>query len=185
VTHHAPHFEIRFYDSDSAIVWEELQRGRQIRLLPVEDISSDRRILELIGLEESYLTQPPYVFLHVGLAEDPTDGIVVWALRTGPDTALIHAVSSTPVAQTIAAIALKLPVEAIFFVWQPRRFSLMRYHILRLLEKPSAVPLDVRTLLRRVSAFGEAPEVHIRSKASAEGMPLEEVRRKRFRREHF
>lgn len=167
---------IRYYDSESAVVWNELERGRPIKLVPVEDISSDRRISELTGLQRAYVSDPPYVFLHASEADDPTDGVVVWAIRPAPESALIHAVSSAPIADTIAAIALSLPVESVFFVWQPRRLSLMRHYALRFLGRRSAVPLDVRWLLRRNS-----PKVFIRTEPSRQEITRPDHSRDQFR----
>ena len=79
-------------------------------------------------------------------------GLVVWAVCRCDEWALIHAAASALVADTIVEIALALPVNAISFIWEPRRLSLAKHYLLRCIGKRSAIPLDTMWLLRRESS---------------------------------
>jgi hypothetical protein len=153
---------IRFFDSESAIVWSELSTGQAFNLIPVRDVTADRLTCERSVLQRFYASEPPYVFLHVSVAESETGGVVVWAVRRGGDWALLHAVASTPVADTIAQIALSLPVRSVFFVWDPHRLSLAKHYLLRCIGKRTAVPLDTVWLIRRAANGKEPPKILIR-----------------------
>jgi hypothetical protein len=152
---------IRFFDSDAAAAWSDLSAARAVSLLPVDEVDGDYRAADLADLRRAYGDHSPYVFVHVTAADRPRDEIVVWADHLNRESALVLALSSAPVADTLVQIALHLPVESVFFVWEPRRLSLVKHYLLRSIGRRSAVPLDVLWLLRGRSRL--APSVLIRT----------------------
>lgn len=144
------------------MVWNELSAEREIGLIPVEGIEPERLTSELVDVRAGYTSESPHVFLHVTMTESDRNDIVVWAVRRRTDWALVHAVSSTTVAETIVNIACCLPVRSIHFIWSPTRLSLVKHYLFRFLGRESSIPLDVKRLLRRRSGGGMRPEVLIR-----------------------
>jgi hypothetical protein len=154
--------KIRFFDSQSAIVLDELSSSEQaLTLVPVREISANRMASDIKTLHRLHTTSPPYVFLHVSVSENDTDEILVWAARRSTDWALLHAISSEPIADTIAEIALSLPVKSVFFVWSQRRLSLAKHYLLRCVGKRTAVPLDTLWLVGRAANGRKPPNVFI------------------------
>lgn len=150
---------IRFFDSDSEIVWNELSLERGISLVPVEDIGTEHLVSEVAELRSVYVAEPPYVFLHVSVVESPVDDIVVWAIRRNCQWALVHAVGTDPIADTIAEITLALGVRSVIFRWEARRLSLVKHYLLRSIGRRSAIPLDVMRLLRCKQDDSHSPKV--------------------------
>lgn len=132
--------------------------------MPVRDLGTEQFTREIAALRRIYTGAPPYVFLHVSIAETETAGVVVWAVRRSDEWALIHATGSAPVADTIVEIALALPVNAVYFIWEPQRLSLAKHYLLRWMGKRTAIPLDTMWLIRRKSSK-EVPRVLIRCEA--------------------
>jgi hypothetical protein len=152
---------IRFFDSQSALVWNELSSGQAFNLIPVRDVGADQLTCELTELRRIYGSESPHVFLHVSETESDTDGVVVWAVRRSGWT-LLHAVASAPIADTIVEIALALPIKAVFFVWEPHRFSLAKYYLLRCIGRRTAVPLDTMWQIRRAANGNEPRDAVVR-----------------------
>jgi hypothetical protein len=153
---------IRFYDSQSAMLWNELSAAPALSLVPVSDIGKTRLTSEVETLSRIYTGEPPYVFVHVSVTEGETDGVVVWAVRHSCEWTLLHAVASAPIADTITAVALALPVKAVHFVWDPQRLSLAKHYLLRCFGKRTAVPLDTMWLIECAKNGKNAPKVLIR-----------------------
>ena len=159
---------IRFFDSQSALVWDELSSQRDLSLVPVRDLGTEQFAREIAALQSIYTGKSsPYVFLHVSAAENDICGTVVWAVRRADEWTLIHAATSSPVADTIVEIALALPVKAVCFIWEPQRLSLAKHYLLRCIGKRTAIPLDAMWLLRRESNGKELPRVLIRCGAQS------------------
>jgi hypothetical protein len=68
---------VRFYDSQSAIVWNELSAEAALSLVPVREIGTDQLTSEIETLHRVYTNEPPYVFLHVSVSETETHGVVL------------------------------------------------------------------------------------------------------------
>ena len=154
--------KIRFDDNSSAVVWQELSAESGLGLVPVRDIETKQLMSEIDTLRNVYTSDPRYVFLHVSVSERETNGVVVSAIAQSYEYTLLHAVASAPVADTIAAIALALPVNAVYFIWNPHRLSLARHYLLRWMGKRTAFPLDTMWLIQRENTGKEAPQVLIR-----------------------
>ena len=152
---------MRFYDSESAVVWSRLERGRA-SVVPVTDISSESWSAELAEVKRLYQCKPPFVLLHVSAAEKRTKGIVIWAIRNAAGTALVHAISSLPPADTIAEVSVALAAKAIY---------LQSTHTL--FKRRASIAFELPLLLqrRRTDAGSSVPAVFIRNTSGRRTMP--------------
>ena len=153
---------IRFHDSESALIWDGL-KGNGVNLVATQSLALEKRTAALRITQHHYVCCPPFAFVHASHAKEPTNGILVWAVRNSEHGSLLHVVSSQPIADTIVAVALGLQAKAVFLRWALQPSSLVKCYLLRLTGARSNVAFDVEWLLRpglRHSA--RIPKVFIR-----------------------
>lgn len=100
---------LNFVDEESRLLWYAM-KGKQINLVPVRTLEGERRREKARRLRKHYRHILPYAFLHVELADDPSDfnADIQARVRVEGDEFHIIITGAVAVANTIAWVSEQL-----------------------------------------------------------------------------